>query len=146
MNKHVEGGVLLNPLGLGRINNTELAACLTTLGFSILDCTRLTGDSVDARSQPEGVVSWRFTPTSADGKYQLDYVLARWNDLAWLTDPSTTDPLAFIITSFHNLRRLKDYIFQGRTMVAVKNGNRWALIPNDCSARVEVLAGRHLKN
>ena len=37
-----------------------------------------------------------------------------------------------------------DYIFQGRTMVAIKRGNRWALIPEDCSARVEILAKRHL--
>jgi hypothetical protein len=29
-------------------------------------------------------------------------------------------------------------------MVAVKHGNRWALIPDDCSARVEILAKRHL--
>jgi hypothetical protein len=30
-------------------------------------------------------------------------------------------------------------------MVAVQSGNRWALIPEDCSARVEILAKRHLR-
>lgn len=37
-----------------------------------------------------------------------------------------------------------DYIFRGHTMVAVKRGNRWALIPEDSSSRVEILAKRHL--
>lgn len=37
-----------------------------------------------------------------------------------------------------------DYLFQGRTLVAVKHGSRWALVPEDCSARVEILAKRHL--
>ncbi len=63
---------------------------------------------------------------------------------AWLSAPTNAAPLAFIISSFCNRQRLMDYIFQGRTMVAVKRGNRWALIPEDCSARVEILAKRHL--
>lgn len=29
-------------------------------------------------------------------------------------------------------------------MVAVKRGDRWALVPEDSSARVEILAKRHL--
>lgn len=37
-----------------------------------------------------------------------------------------------------------DYIFQGRAMVAIKRGNRRALVPEDCSSRVEILAKRHL--
>lgn len=48
------------------------------------------------------------------------------------------------ISAFRNRSRLMDYIFQGRTLVAVKHGSRWALVPEDCSARVEILAKRHL--
>ena len=33
---------------------------------------------------------------------------------------------------------------QGHAMMDISNGNRWALIPEDCSARVEGLAKRHL--
>ena len=58
--------------------------------------------------------------------------------------PTTTPPLAFVISAFRNRSRLLDYIFQGRTLVAVKHGSRWALVPEDCSARVEILAKRHL--
>ena len=43
-----------------------------------------------------------------------------------------------------NACRRMDYIFQGRAMVAIKRGNRWALVPEDCSSRVEILAKRHL--
>lgn len=136
-------GVFIDPCGLDRIDNIELAACLSTLGFGLLDCTRLKGDGIDDRT-PQGRVTWKFTPTSADGKYNLPQVLAAWRNDAWLSDPTNMDPLAFIISAFRNRQRLMDYIFQGRAMVAIKRGNRWALIPEDCSSRVEILAKRHL--
>lgn len=136
-------GVFIDPCGLDRIDNIELAACLSTLGFGLLDCTRLKGDGIDDRT-PQGRVTWRFTPTSADGKYSLSQVLAAWRNDAWLSDPTNMDPLAFIISAFRNRQRLMDYIFQGRAMVAIKRGNRWALVPEDCSSRVEILAKRHL--
>lgn len=136
-------GVFIDPCGLDRIDNIELAACLSTLGFGLLDCTRLKGDGVES-STPHGRVTWKFTPVSADGKYTLSQVQAAWHNDAWLSAPNNTDPLAYIISAFRNRCRLMDYIFQGRTMVAVKHGNRWALIPDDCSARVEILAKRHL--
>lgn len=136
-------GVYLDPRGLDRVDNIELASCLATLGFGLLDCTRLKGDGIDARS-PQRRVTWKFTPTSADGRYTLPQVLAAWKNDVWLSDPTNADPLAFIISAFRNRQRLMDYIFQGRTMVAIKRGNRWALVPEDCSARVEVLAKRHL--
>ncbi|MBQ9096120.1 MAG: hypothetical protein IJY53_07275 [Akkermansia sp.] len=62
----------------------------------------------------------------------------------WLSAPTNMAPLCFVIFGFRNRQRLMDYIFQGRTMVAVKRGNRWALIPEDCSSRVEILAKRPL--
>ena len=136
-------GVLINPCGLDRLDNIELAACLATLGFGLLDCTRLKGDGIDDRT-PQGRVTWRFTPASADGKYTLAQVLSAWRNDVWLSDPANKDPLAFIISAFRNRQRLMDYIFQGRAMVAIKRGNRWALVPEDCTARVEVLAKRHL--
>jgi hypothetical protein len=136
-------GVFIDPRGLDRIDNIELAACLCTLGFGLLDCTRLKGDGIDAAS-PYGRVTWKFTPCSADGKYTLAQVQAAWHNDAWLSDPQNADPLAYVISAFRNRQRLLDYIFQGRTLVAVKHGNRWALVPEDCTARVEVLAKRHL--
>lgn len=138
------GGVFIDPCGLDRIDNLELAACLSTLGFGLLDCTRLKGAEAD-RLHPQGRVTWKFTPTSADGRYTLPQVLSAWKNDAWLSDPHNTDPLAYIICAFRNRQRLMDYIFRGRTMVAVQSGNRWALIPEDCSARVEILAKRHLR-
>ncbi|MBE6417009.1 MAG: hypothetical protein E7033_00925 [Akkermansiaceae bacterium] len=89
-------------------------------------------------------MSWKLSPASADGKYTLAQVLAAWKNDAWHSDPTNMDPLVFIISAFRNRQRLMDYIFQGRTMVAIKRGNRWALVPEDCSARVEILAKRHL--
>ncbi len=139
------GGVIVSPRDADLIGNTELAACLVTLGFAVLGHTRLTGDAVDSRRHPDGQVAWSFAPISDDGKYQLHEVLARWKDKAWLCDPTNNDPLAYIICAFHNRRRLTDYVKQGRIMVALRQGRRWALIPDDCSARVEVLASRHLK-
>lgn len=136
-------GVYIDPQGLDRIDNIELAACLSTLGFGLLDCTRIKGDGIDSAS-PHGRVTWKFTPTSADGQYNLAQVQAAWHNDTWLSDPDNHDPLAFVISAFRNRSRLMDYIFQGRTLVAVKHGSRWALIPDDCSARVEILAKRHL--
>ncbi len=138
-------GVIVHPRDADLISNTELAACLCTLGFAVLGCTRLTGDAVDARRHPQGQVAWTFAPVSDDGRYRLGYVLARWRDEAWLTDPTNADPLAYIICAFTNRRRLLDYVHQGTAMVAINQGRRWALIPEDCSARVETLATRHLK-
>jgi hypothetical protein len=136
-------GVYIDPCGLDRIDNLELAACLSTLGFGLLDCTRLKGDGINDRT-PHGRVTWKFTPTSADGKYTMQQVQAAWHNDNWLSDPNNTDPLAYIIAAFRNRTRLLDYVMQGRAMVAVKKGPRWALIPEDCSARVEILAKRHL--
>ena len=138
------GGVFIDPCGLDRVDNMELAACLSTLGFGLLDCTRLKGSESD-NLNPQGRVTWKFTPTSADGRYTLQQVLVAWRNEAWLSDPNNADPLAYIIAAFRNRQRLMDYIFRGRTMVAVQSGRRWALIPEDCSARVEILAKRHLR-
>lgn len=138
------GGVFIDPCGLDRVDNMELAACLSTLGFGLLDCTRLKGCESD-NLNPQGRVTWKFTPTSADGRYTLQQVLVAWRNEAWLSDPNNADPLAYIIAAFRNRQRLMDYIFRGRTMVAVQSGRRWALIPEDCSARVEILAKRHLR-
>lgn len=138
------GGVFIDPCGLDRVDNMELAACLSTLGFGLLDCTRLKGSESD-NLNPQGRVTWKFTPTSADGRYTLQQVLVAWRNEAWLSDPNNADPLAYIIAAFRNRQRLMDYIFRGRTMVAVQSGRRWALIPEDCSARVEIIAKRHLR-
>lgn len=143
LNAAATGGVLIGVNMVDRTNNIELAACLSTLGFKLLDMTRLVGDAVDAR-HADGIVTWRFSPVSADGKYTINEVMAVWNNDAWLTDPTNEHPLAYIIAAFRNRQRHLDWIKQGRAMVAIKNGNRWALVPEDCSARVEILAKRHL--
>ncbi len=137
------GGVLVGVNMVDRTQSVEQAACLSTLGFKLLDMTRLVGNATDSR-HPDGIVTWRFAPMSEDGKYTINQVLAAWNNDAWLTDPTNESPLAFIIAAFRNRQRHLDWIKQGRAMVAIKNGNRWVLIPEDCSARVEILAKRHL--
>ncbi len=136
-------GVLIGVNMVDRTQSIEQAACLSTLGFKLPDMTRLVGDTVDAR-HAEGIVTWRFSPVSEDGKYTINEVLAAWNNDAWLTDPTNEHPLAYIICAFRNRQRHLDWIKQGRAMVAIKNGNRWALVPEDCSSRVEILAKRHL--
>lgn len=138
-----QSGVLIGVNMVDRTNNIELAACLSTLGFKLMDMTRLVGSELDSR-HPDGIVTWRFAPVSEDGKYTINEVMAAWNNDAWLTDPANEHPLAYIIAAFRNRQRHLDWIKQGRAMVAIKNGNRWALIPEDCSARVEILARRHL--
>lgn len=135
-------GVLIGVNMVDRTQNIELAACLSTLGFRLIDMTRLVGDGLG--QQADGVVTWRFAPESDDGKYTINEVMAAWNNDAWLTDPNNEHPLAYIICAFRNRQRHLDWIKQGRAMVAVKSGQRWALIPEDCSARVEVMAKRFL--
>jgi hypothetical protein len=135
-------GVLIGVNMVDRTQNIELAACLSTLGFKLIDMTRLVGDGLG--QQADGVVTWRFAPVSDDGKYTINEVMAAWNNDAWLTDPNNEHPLAYIICAFRNRQRHLDWIKQGRAMVAVKSGQRWALIPEDCSARVEVMAKRFL--
>lgn len=130
------------PENFGEVNQTELAACLATLGFDILSMNRLQGDGVKA---PQGVVSWKFSARSRDGKYELGQVLRRWNDWAWLTASDTTDPLAFIITAFHNRRRLMDQIMQQCALIAIQHGQRWALCRKDASESVEAAVMRHLQ-
>lgn len=143
LNAAATGGVLISVNMVDRTNNIELAACLSTLGFKLLDMTRLVGDAVDAR-HADGIVTWRFAPVSADGKYTINEVMAAWNNDAWLTDPTNEHPLAYIIAAFRNRQRHLDWIKQGRAMVAIKNGNRWALVPEDCSTRVEMMAKKFL--
>lgn len=67
---------------------------------------------------PGGAVTWWFGKRSRDGKYTMGEVLARWEDWNWLNDPNNLDPLAYIITGFHNKRRLVD---------EVKSGKSWCL-------------------
>lgn len=130
------------PEEVGGVRQTELAAVLVTLGFDLLGMHRLQGDGVKAS---HGVVSWKFSAMSRDGKYELGYVLARWKDWAWLTSSETTDPLAFIITAFHNRRRLMDQVMQQCALVAIQHGPRWALCRKDASESVEAAVMRHLK-
>lgn len=135
-------GVTVNPAAYGGVNNTELAAALVTLGFTVLDMTRLRGDGVDAR-HAGGVVAWRFSETSADGRYTLGQVLQRWNDKLWLNDPTNDDPLAHIIAAFHNRRRLLDTIKQGVAMVAISQGKRFALVPERLDEHLSARVGDH---
>lgn len=122
----------LQPESLYETNNTELAACLATLGFELLDGggMHLVGDGISA---PGGVVTWRFSSRSADGKYTLPYVLTRWTDVAWLNDPTNDDPLAYIITAFHNKRRLLDQVKQSVPIAIARQGKRFAFYRTDAS-------------
>lgn len=138
-----DSGVLIGVNMVDRTNNIELAACLSTLGFRLIDMTRLVGSEIDSR-HPDGVVTWRFAPVSDDGKHKIQDIMAAWNNEAWLNDPDNNHPVAYIIAAFKNRQRHLDWIKQGRAMVAIKSGNRWALVPEDCTARVEVLAKRFL--
>ena len=60
-----QSGVLVGVNMVDRTNNIELAACLSTLGFKLMDMTRLVGSEMDAR-HPDGIVTWRFSPVSQD--------------------------------------------------------------------------------
>lgn len=127
-NQHGPGGVILTPENFESTRNTELAACLITLGFPLLHDTpgfsRVIGEGISA---PGGAVTWWFGKCSRDGKYTMAEVLARWEDWDWLNDPNNLDPLAYIITGFHNRRRLIDEVKQKAAMVLVRSGSRYAL-------------------
>ena len=94
---------------------------------------------------PGGAVTWWFEKRSRDGKYTMDEVLARWEDWNWLNDPNNLDPLAYIITGFHNRRRLIDEVKQQAVMVLVRTGARYALFSKNSSRstldRVEKFMG-----
>ena len=82
---------------------------------------------------PGGAVTWWFGKRSRDGKYTMGEVLARWEDWDWLNDPNNLDPLAYIITGFHNKRRLVDEVKKREVMVLVQSGARHALFSKNCS-------------
>lgn len=128
------GGVILTPEDFESTRNTELAACLITLGFPLLNDTpgfsRVIGEGI---AGPGGAVTWWFGKRSRDGKYTMDQVLARWEDWSWLNDPNNQDPLAYIITGFHNKRRLVDEIKKQDVMVLVRTGSRYALFSKNSS-------------
>lgn len=128
------GGVILTPEDFESTRNTELAACLITLGFPLLNDTpgfsRVIGEGI---AGPGGAVTWWFGKRSRDGKYTMDQVLARWEDWNWLNDPNNQDPLAYIITGFHNKRRLVDEIKKQDVMVLVRTGSRYALFSKNSS-------------
>lgn len=63
----------------------------------------------------------------------MDQVLARWEDWNWLNDPNNLDPLAYIITGFHNKRRLVDEVKKQEVMVLVRTGSRYALFSKNSS-------------
>ena len=75
----------------------------------------------------------------------MDQVLARWEDWNWLNDPNNLDPLAYIITGFHNKRRLVDEVKKQEVMVLVRTGSRYALFsknsPRPTMDRVERFLG-----
>ena len=141
-----ESGAILTPEDFESTRNTELAACLITLGFPLLNSTpglsRVIGEGIAA---PGGAVTWWFEKRSRDGKYTMDEVLARWEDWNWLNDPNNLDPLAYIITGFHNRRRLIDEVKQQAVMVLVRTGARYALFSKNSSRstldRVEKFMG-----
>lgn len=128
------GGVILTPEDFESTRNTELAACLITLGFPLLNDTpgfsRVIGEGI---AGPGGAVTWWFGKRSRDGKYTMDQVLARWEDWNWLNDPNNQDPLAYIITGFHNKRRLVDEVKKQEVMVLVRTGSRYALFSKNSS-------------
>lgn len=134
--------VILKPEDFDSVTNTELAACLITLGFPLdgQGFSRVIGDGISA---PGGSVTWRFQKRSRDGKYELGYVLAKWNDFAWLQS-NTDDPLAYIITAFHNRRRLIDQVKQGCTLALVRQGMRYALFPKNCERAMMENVGRFM--
>ena len=145
-NQTGESGAILTPEDFESTRNTELAACLITLGFPLLNSTpgfsRVIGEGIAA---PGGAVTWWFEKRSRDGKYTMDEVLARWEDWNWLNDPNNLDPLAYIITGFHNRRRLIDEVKQQAVMVLVRTGARYALFSKNSSRstldRVEKFMG-----
>ena len=133
-NKIGNGGAILTPEDFDSTRNTELAACLITLGFPLLNdppgFSRVIGEGI---AGPGGAVTWWFGKRSRDGKYTMDQVLARWEDWNWLNDPNNLDPLAYIITGFHNKRRLVDEVKKQEVMVLVRTGSRYALFSKNSS-------------
>ena len=131
--KNEDGGAILTPEDFDSTRNTELAACLITLGFPLLNNTpgfsRVIGEGI---AGPGGAVTWWFGKRSRDGKYTMGEVLARWEDWNWLNDPNNLD-LAYIITGFHNKRRLVDEVKKREVMVLVQSGARHALFSKNCS-------------
>lgn len=81
--KNEDGGAILTPEDFDSTRNTELAACLITLGFPLLNNTpgfsRVIGEGI---AGPGGAVTWWFGKRSRDGKYTMGEVLARWEDWA----------------------------------------------------------------
>lgn len=130
------GGAILTPDDFESTRNTELAACLITLGFPLLNDTpgfaRVIGDGI---AGPGGAVTWWFGKRSADGRYSLGEVMARWEDWGWLNDVNNMEPLAYIITAFHNKRRLVDEVKKREVMVLVRSGRRCALFSKNSSRR-----------
>ena len=114
-----------------KTNDLEIASALVTLGFTCRGMQRYKSTDLPGAAK---VCYWQFDVVSEDGLYTLEQVLAAWQNDAWLTDPENRDPLAHIIVAFRNRQRLLDWVKQAAPMVAVKNGNRWAFVPQDAPA------------
>ncbi len=111
-----------------KTNDLEIASALVTLGFTCRGMQRYKSTDLPGAAE---VCYWQFDTVSEDGLYTLEQVLAAWKNDAWLQDPQNDDPLAAIIVAFRNRHRLLDWVKQAAPMVAIKNGNRWAFVPQD---------------
>lgn len=117
--------------------NTELAAALSTLGFA----PAFTGTAV--AHELTGAV-WHFPAQSADGHYQLQERMARWQDAAWCAREDNNDPIACMADAFWNLRHLRRSLHDARVLVQVKNGSRSVLVRKDAAAATWERAERFL--
>lgn len=108
--------------------NTELAAALSTLGFSP---TSPFGTAV--AHELTGAV-WHFSAVSLDGRYQLQERMAKWLDDAWCGQDDNNDPIACMADAFYNLRQLRRGLKNAQVFVRVQNAGRSVLVRRDASA------------
>ncbi len=122
--------------------NTELAAALITLGFVPGE---FGGGGVAARVQHEarGKV-WVFPERSADGLWQLQERMARWQDDVWSARPENTDPLACCADAFWNLRHLRRGLKEAQVFIRAENGRRHVLVRRDAPESVWAQAEKFL--
>lgn len=109
--------------------NTQLAAAMATLGFTLRSAS--TATPVTALSH--GVIprTWYISETSLDGRWQRDERLARWANDAWCSRPQNNDPIACMADAFFNLNQLRARLQSAAGYARVQHGKKSVLLRTD---------------
>lgn len=105
--------------------NMQLAAAMAALGFEPC-CAAAPG--MLGIGHGKCLRTWHFAARSADGRWERDERLARWDDDAWCARLDNTDPMAAMADAFYNLAAIRAALRAKAPYLRVDNGRRSVLL------------------